>query len=202
MELQAGEPNPMEGYDPSTKKMDINGKGKAENPYDLTGENEDAAESESQEGEMLLVSQASQAMVFTASPATKNSIASGSKRTHSEMLTGSTSASASVPAKYRSNAMEIWGTPGKKGSYTILIPRLTIRMFPSGYLQHYSGTPQGSRTALTHKFQAWEGKRMIDKGIRKERVPRGPNKPRKKKKTEEKVKAEDLAEDEPEDRPA
>ena len=186
MELQAGEPNPMEGYDSSAKKSDIKGKGKAENPYNLTGEDADATESEAEEREMQLVSQASQ-----------TPIASGSKRTHSEMLTGSASALPNVPARYPSNAMEIWGTPGKKGSYPILIPRLTLRMFPSGYLQHYGGTPQGSRTALGNKFQEWEAKRMIDKGIRKERVPRGPNKPRKKK-TEEKVKAEDLAKDEPE----
>ena len=192
----------MGGYVPSPKKTDIKGKGTAENPYDLTGKNGYAADSESEERETQLVSQTAQAMVFTASPATKTSIAPGSKRTHSEMLAGSTFASTSVLAKYPSNAMEIWATPGKKGSYTILIPRLTIRMLPSGYLQHYSGTPQDSRTTLTHKFQEWEGKRMIDKGVRKERVSRGPNKPRKKKKTEEKVKAEDLAEDEPENGPA
>lgn len=176
----------MVGYDPAKDK--VKGKGKMGKPYDLTGEDDYATSSES--------SAAVQLAAPSSAPASTLGSSKSAKRSHATMTASGSGGLNNGGGT--SNALKVFGTTGKKGSYTILIPKLTIRMFPSGYQSHYLSSPVNGRGALTKKLGEWEEKRMVDAGRKVEKKVRGPNKARKKRmrKTGERVGREDLAEDE------
>lgn len=180
--LPPGEPNPMDGYIAPPP-----GRGKPNNPYDLTCGDD---ENEGGDNEVTNTNAFLDALQLASSPPAPAPV-TPTKRTHSAMVaSGSTAMTPSPSAGSK---------PGAK-PLIITIPKLTIILYPSGFYKHHDALPAKDRRTLREAAKQFDKEKMEELGLKKtvrRRTPRGPTGPKKKKpKTGEKVDRGDLDEDE------
>lgn len=179
--LPPGQPNPMDGYVAPPP-----GRGKLNNPYDLTTGNDENDGGDDVAGSLEQIMGDTQLASSPLAPAP----VTPTKRKHSAMAApDSTAITLSKSAK-----------PKGPQPLIITIPRLTIILYPSGFYKHHDTLPVKDRCALRAAAKQFDKEKMEELGLKKivrRRTPRGPTGPKKKKpKTGVKVDKGDLDEDE------
>lgn len=175
------------------------GRGKLNNPYDLTGDADDDEEGDDEEGDdgVTIMDGNLDALQLASSPPAP---ITPTKRTHSTMAaSGSTSLTASPSARSRPSSSKP-AKPKAPKALIITIPRLTIILYPSGFYKHHDSLPSKDRKALREAAKQFDKEKMEEMGFKKvvrRRVARGPRKKAKfAAKTGEMVDRVDLDEDE------
>lgn len=187
--LPPGEPNPMDGYIAPPQ-----GRGKLNNPYDLTGDADDDEEGDDRATNMDGNLDALQLTSSPPAPITPT------KRTHSAMAASSSIFITASPSAGSRPSSSKPAKPKAPKPLIITIPRLTIILYPSGFYKHHDSLPAKDRKALREAAKQFDKEKMEEMGLRKvvkRRVVRGPRKKAKfAAKTGEMVDRGDLDEDE------